>query len=1285
MAARRGLSSSRAPTTAPSASASSLTSSSSSSPLASYAAASASARTWTPLRDNHFHPPPLSARERAYLVRKSCEAAQELVERARSAGGPIAWRHVEKHNDVQIYAGSPRATTATTAAAGGAAATAGSMCGVTSVPGTVAEVASLFELGSTRQMKEFARAHREWFYDGVVLHVMAARTSDKPLHQVTAKWMVAQMPPGLPHRDFCFLECQDKFVDARGRKGWVLGQHSIKLPGCDDLKREFGLVRGSLYHSGFVVVESEERPGHVDVIHLVQLNLKERTPVPLSVLRTRVLFVTQVRNMLRSKRLNEQRYRSDLELVPKKYRSKCAVCKDSFSLLLLRKLNCRKCGDVVCAACSKEFPIENCSFAASNGGDEVRKLRICMHCFQVITNAPKPTSALVQPAHSSTISMSFLGVDDADRHLASRSGGRYNGREGEPPKIFLQSMRHEKPSRQRLSSTLHMSGFRSDVPHSASRHMMRGEPDMELYSRSQHRHQQQREYGRSHNHPESQRMRPSDFRPSQSLSLDDPITRGEDRYTMDMPGSVAAPSFTSVFDHSATDARHSPLHGFTSGSSSDLLVEMSSNNTRNFSRLQELSSRERLERLQREDNMARSNTDHRMPDAYMSALQQASRDKHEFDVPTPIYQAPLSDFGSYRATLDDESVAPPVFGPFDSTLDVVAGPPLLDVDALRITEPSVSIELTSLSPAARPPTTHQRDDNELLRLRERKAERRRESTSSDSSAISIDIDTYEGTSHLATVPSIPEQQKLRGEQYQMHVAGNVKPKVVVGSRTSASHGNRMNVACTHDTDEDSDTSMGASDDEEEGQTSVDCTPVSIPAPPHRLLDDNAEETKAQEYSETLALPPPSPSAHGMTRTTLERPSIAASSASWSLVDQSSAAVARKEGAAKKKLQTNTEAVKDTCIDHGYQLGRLKADDRTNGEVLGVHVSPKHSGVQIAGEKQRVRGLRDEANDDGLVSRERRLMGAENAVVSDTSGGDMNYLDAGQRHQSDGQATTTFCGPSSSSPELSDGMAAASNTAVDASSTAAGNAEGALPLPECTPRSLKKERTETSALSRHVHAYTSREDGVVLDNVGSYERSPSLNEDDGDAHRFGQKGLSDMSSVTSTSGAETVDHFVTGGSVASFAAEDIAEDLVTVGVNISTSLSVHDEQAFMSVMPSIETQRSGDNVSETDLSVTRRTSVSSLSSTSARDGSISSMGLCITAPNESSAPSSTDNVLPVISSDCTQTTEQDGKQDHEIAAREAHVLTTASTTSGQSSDCYALDNFQPNFPASFDAQ
>ncbi|KAJ0399515.1 hypothetical protein P43SY_002180 [Pythium insidiosum] len=336
---------------------------------------------WLPLRDDYFETPLLSSKEKGYLVRKACEAAQEVVERARSVGGPIQWRHVEKAQDVQLYAGFARGTF-------GAEPT--SMCGVTTVPGTVREVASLFDMSTTRSMKEFAAEHRELFYDAIVLHTLSPRTKEKPLHQVTAKWIAVKGPRGLDDRDFCYLECQDKFMDSSGRKGWVLCIHSIKLPGCEDLSREFGFVRGSFYHSGIIVVEAD-RPGFVDVIHMLQVNLKNNTKTPPAFLRERIVFIGQIKGMLRTKRLNEQRYLSDLELVPKKYRSRCNVCQDSFNLLLLKKMNCRKCGEVVCGACSKEFAITNAKFL------ETVKLRICMQCYQVITAGQTPGSILDPP------------------------------------------------------------------------------------------------------------------------------------------------------------------------------------------------------------------------------------------------------------------------------------------------------------------------------------------------------------------------------------------------------------------------------------------------------------------------------------------------------------------------------------------------------------------------------------------------------------------------------------------------------------------------------------------------------------------------------------------------------------------------------------------------------------------------------------------------------------------------------------------------------------------------
>lgn len=394
--------------------------------------------TWTPLRDDYFQPPLLSAKEQSYLVRKACEAAQEVVERARSTQGPMTWRHVEKYNDVQIYTGQSRRSAASSSMGETLC-----VCGVTTVPATVKEVAALFDLSTSRQMKEFALGNRDYFFDGLVLYTLSPRTRDRPMHLVTAKWCAVQAPSGMAPRDFCYLECQDRFMDSTGRKGWVICQHSIKLPGCDDLTRSFGLVRGSFYHSGMIVVESD-RPGHVDIIHMQQLNFKQNTKVPTAFLRERIAFVGRVRIMLRNTRLNEQRYLSDLELVPKKYRSRCGVCQDSFSLLLLRKLNCRKCGEVVCAACSKEFEVTTVKFTPS------MQLRICMHCFEQITSTPQVPNAMADaPRHSSAYSL--LGYHEDEQRASFMTQSPTSAAEmadrGQQTKIFMQSM--SRPRRQK--------------------------------------------------------------------------------------------------------------------------------------------------------------------------------------------------------------------------------------------------------------------------------------------------------------------------------------------------------------------------------------------------------------------------------------------------------------------------------------------------------------------------------------------------------------------------------------------------------------------------------------------------------------------------------------------------------------------------------------------------------------------------------------------------------------------------------------------------------------------
>ncbi|KAL8003211.1 putative FYVE zinc finger, Zinc finger, FYVE/PHD-type, Zinc finger, RING/FYVE/PHD-type [Plasmopara halstedii] len=882
-----------------------------------------SARVWTPLRENHFEPPLLSSRERAYLVRKSCEASLELVGRTRSTGGPVAWRHIEKNSGVQIYSGTLR-TTATDAAL-----TATIMCGVTSVPGTVTEVASLFQLGSTRQMKEFARAHREWFYDGVLLHTLAPRTKEKPLHQVTAKWTVMQMPQGLAHRDFCFLECQDKFIDSKGRKGWVLGQHSIKLPGCDDLKREFGFIRGSMYHSGFVVVESEERAGHVDVIHLVQLNLKDHTPVSANLLRARVMFVAQVRNMLRSKRLNEQRYLSDLELVPRKYRARCAVCQDSFSLLLLRKLNCRKCGEVVCAACSKEFPIENRNFASTNGQDEVRKLRICMHCFQSITNAPKPTSALVEPPHSSTMSMSFLGYRDDEQQaslMTLPANGHQSHQREEQMKIYMQSMRRDKPSRHRMSSTLPIPDFGEDVLPSNSRHRTRGGPDGEWYRGSQQQYQkQQLNSSFSLDYRDNERLRSSNFRPNQSLSLDDPIARGEGPYAMQRPGPAVP---TSIFDRPNSEDNRRTHSVMPRSRSTDMLLGASEHNMSNFSRLQVLSSRERLKQLQLEDNMM-LNSDHRMPDAYMSALEQASRDKLDFDAPPAMYHAPSSELSAYNASLQDHSVIPTDFGPYDLAVDNQNGPPPLGLSALTSNSPFDYDNSAAMPPTAPRYGDHERD---LLRRREREIRLRRQSASSDSSAFSIDIDSYDDSVSFPLAQPIAENFKSQDESGE-RMMYNTPPFDIPNVATSISK--LMKETYVREVDEDSETSMGASDDEEDDGNSAKLNSL-LPS----SFDDDAQESKGHGLDQTLALPSMFSSAQKPPSNGYERPDLSAASNEIKVPVKHPSPIKAKSNFTAKEKQLQRSNVKDitnNVYHREFQVGK-------RAEQMSQNAQGRHDGA-----------------------------------------------------------------------------------------------------------------------------------------------------------------------------------------------------------------------------------------------------------------------------------------------------------------------------------------------------
>uniref|UniRef100_M4BCL1 Uncharacterized protein n=1 Tax=Hyaloperonospora arabidopsidis (strain Emoy2) TaxID=559515 RepID=M4BCL1_HYAAE len=94
--------------------------------------------------------------------------------------------------------------------------------------------------------------------------------------------------------------------------------------------------------------------------------------------------------------------------------------------------------------------------------------------------------------------------------------------------------------------------------------------------------------------------------------------RGGDRYSMDVLGLAAAPSFPPFLTHDiSTGASQSPIYG---SGSSDLLAELSSNDVSKQQRRLQVNSRGYWSDYSAKITWLDQETDYRMPDAYMSGL-----------------------------------------------------------------------------------------------------------------------------------------------------------------------------------------------------------------------------------------------------------------------------------------------------------------------------------------------------------------------------------------------------------------------------------------------------------------------------------------------------------------------------------------------------------------------------------------------------------------------------------------------------------------------------------------
>ncbi|KAJ0393979.1 hypothetical protein P43SY_002176 [Pythium insidiosum] len=234
-----------------------------------------------PLRGQDlFKCPELDQRMRKYLVRLANETANHLIkdtlepaaDAATAATPRIDWQPMSTIRGIEIFRGVDTSEQAldvkdTTC-----------LRGVTEVNASIEEFAMLFKMDSNRELAEHGLLFNPDLLDMATLYSLVQPSGNHPRRYVGIKWCLMQSPARIfRNRDFCYLECQKEFHDARGRRGWVRSLHSIKMPCCPPLEKSHGIVRASLYRCGLIAVETDQ-PGVLATTYTIEMDLKGHFP-----------------------------------------------------------------------------------------------------------------------------------------------------------------------------------------------------------------------------------------------------------------------------------------------------------------------------------------------------------------------------------------------------------------------------------------------------------------------------------------------------------------------------------------------------------------------------------------------------------------------------------------------------------------------------------------------------------------------------------------------------------------------------------------------------------------------------------------------------------------------------------------------------------------------------------------------------------------------------------------------------------------------------------------------
>ncbi|KAG1710229.1 hypothetical protein DVH05_017233 [Phytophthora capsici] len=257
--------------------------------------------------------------------------------------------------------------------------------GITQVEGSIEEIMELYEVDMAHPNMQLEKKLSPDILHSVVLYEIQQYRPEESTVFIGIRWSAVRSPYVMVrNRDYCYLEIQRRFTLPDGRRGFARCLHSVKIKSCPDMEKSHGFVRGSMYRSGIVFIESKRDRKTLDIVQAVYTDLKGNVPqwVAAKGLRQRLMSLEHLKKYVNMKRVANQTFarRSQL-MAPGKVKT-CFVCVDDIGTFK-RRYNCQKCGEVICGRCkltiNADIPVVG-----------KMKLTICSLCSLAINRSALP-------------------------------------------------------------------------------------------------------------------------------------------------------------------------------------------------------------------------------------------------------------------------------------------------------------------------------------------------------------------------------------------------------------------------------------------------------------------------------------------------------------------------------------------------------------------------------------------------------------------------------------------------------------------------------------------------------------------------------------------------------------------------------------------------------------------------------------------------------------------------------------------------------------------------------